>query len=136
MITVKIGKYIKEPARPKNVWAVEHQQMSGDADAYNDYSKGFSDYDEMITYLTILLAIVKIQSNGYGTNVAYVEKELKKVLTPELYAKEIEKSDFVSEVCGYDVTCQGCLAAAQDPDVFWYDADGVKYECNIEMSNE
>lgn len=131
-ITVKVGKYIPPPVAPKNEWHVELQQMSGDADAYDTGGAIFKNYDDMIEYLTVALEIEKIQNDGEGRQVEDVETELKLVLNPELF-KRVQDTDYVSEICGYDVTCEGCLASVEGIEVFWYDTAGVKYECDIEQ---
>lgn len=127
---VIIGSPVKRKEK-KNLYEVKLECMSGDADAYHTNGSSFSDKQQMIDYVTIALAISEAMSSGYARDIEEVVDELEKVLSPELF-ESVEDGDEISDMCGGDVTCDGqYLAAITGVEVFWYDENGTKFNCEI-----
>ena len=127
---VIIGSPVKTKTR-KNTWEVDLTCMSGDADAYHQNGGFFTSEQEMLDYVTISLAIGDAMDDGYARDTKQVEARLEKILSSELFAKYMNEYE-IWDMCGSDVTCEGYLAVIDDVEVFWYDENGVKYNCTIE----
>ena len=128
-MNVTIGSPVKKKEK-KSIWEVELSCMSGDADAYHTNGGLFKDKQKMLDYVTIATAIAEAMEDGYAREVHEVEDRIEKVLTPELF-KRVKNGDDIWDMCGGDVTCEGYLAAIDGIDVFWYDENGVKFECEV-----
>lgn len=130
MAHLVIGEEVPVPALPTNVWRFEVSQMSGDANAYNHESFDIKDEAEATAFAVLLDCIRKTQAYGYGKTTKEVEAQLlanipHDVLTTAL--DDCDLRDLISDICGYDVTCEGYLASLDSFKIFWFDADGIQY---------
>ena len=144
-VTLEIGKVIPQREIPKNKFFVTTTQMSGDADAYDDTTSEFDNVSDATEYVALCLAIQDVQSHGGGMDTSDVIEKLKED-HPKIYddslnmfvdaEEESEREDYfsdtISEMCGYDVTCDSqWLSSISDIDVVFYDESGTKHAVKI-----
>jgi hypothetical protein len=124
-----IGDRVYPEELPKNTFTFEVSQMSGDADAYNDETFLIKGQERAIAFAQLLTAIADIQYCGDGRSVDEVirsiqlDQSILQVATEGLHLR-----DLIWNVCGSDVTCEGCLASLDGFEIFWYNEAGEKFK--------
>ena len=111
--------------QPVNVYQVTVIQVSGDGDDYNNEVFTYKSADIALPYVNLMDFIMQKQKwGGYNDR-----KELVKCIEEE-FGAEVDSGDlgdFVSEVCGYDVTNGMTLATIDEIKISWFDENGVEY---------
>jgi hypothetical protein len=127
---IKIGARSYTKPVPLNEFVIKVTQMSGDADAEDTYTATFdakTEEEDAGLFIALARAIESAQESGYCRTV----KELEQALLPEF--KGMFTTDDLRDICGNDLISNGnFLAAVTRVEVYYYDMDGLEYNCTYE----
>jgi hypothetical protein len=129
MIDLVIGSKVRTKAPPVNTFELVTTGMSGDGD-YDEENSLFGDHDIIVKWIEILNAVSAMGWNARcGNDDGVYEVVRAKALEIGIEANIAE--DTYSDMVGSDIFCDGQRAMLTGVEVFWYNANGEKF--NVEV---
>ena len=135
---LSVGKVKKKLDYPRNIYRFQLEAMQGDADGenYNNYDFNLTvDGDipiEVEEVITMFRDFMNLDHNYQCHQLEDVRECLTKMY-PKYNKKKIQElADAFTEMCGYDITCEGRIAHPRYMRFSYFDEKGDEYEVNVE----
>ena len=128
MLELKIGKEIKAPKPPVNTYELIVTGMSGDGD-HDEKTSEFGDHESILKYCEVLNAVSQLPWNTRCDETPIYP--VIKAKAAELGLDPTETVDWYQEMVGHDITCEDRRAMLVGIEVFWYDAEGKKFQVEV-----
>lgn len=126
MIEVKIGQPVPIQNPKVSTYELKVEAMSGDADHYQYNTMLTKDAEMLVKWLSIFKAYYELSWNARCDDNTVFRK------IKQLQIEGVNAQDVFSDLVGRDVTTNdGRFAMASGIKVFWYDENGVKYDCEV-----
>jgi hypothetical protein len=129
MIDLIIGDRVKTQVPPVNVFELVTTGMSGDGD-HDEENTQLGGHDTIVQYIEILNAV-----SAMGWNARCGEDEaiygVVRAKATELGLDPDRLQDWYGDMVGRDITCDGQRAMLTGVEVFWYNANGEKFNVTV-----